>query len=195
MQAGKLGVTIFVSLLIYFCFMRTYYLILFDRLMAVDKVWKMCLHKPLDHLIQKENFLLLVKYCFIIVLSGYMITCSSIIYMFGCVCVYVVEGELVLQWAKEVMWTFRVREREWPQGPGLKPDSCPLLFSLARARADRWSVKWICYCLVWFGSIWKKTPDYSPRCHRTHYRSVWNLLWSAFLFLFHSACLRLLNIQ
>lgn len=38
MQAGMQGVTIFVSLLIYFCFMRTYYPILFYLLMPVDKV-------------------------------------------------------------------------------------------------------------------------------------------------------------
>lgn len=38
MQAGMQGVTIFVILLFYFCFMLTYYPILFYLLMPVDKV-------------------------------------------------------------------------------------------------------------------------------------------------------------
>lgn len=37
-QAGMQGVTIFIILLFYFCFMLTYYPILFYLLMPVDKV-------------------------------------------------------------------------------------------------------------------------------------------------------------
>lgn len=81
--------------------------------------------------------------------------------------------------------TVRVAERDWP----CSADSCPPVFGLAWSRADRWSVKWICYCLVCFGRSWKRPADYSPRCHCTHYRSALLLLTAVFFFcLFRLPC-------
>lgn len=41
---------------------------------------------------------------------------------------------------------------------------CVHVFVLAVASGDRWSVKWIPYWSVCFGSSWKKPTDYTPRC-------------------------------
>ncbi len=42
--------------------------------------------------------------------------------------------------------------------------ACVCVFVLAVASGDRWSVKWIPYWPVCFGSSWKKPTDYTPRC-------------------------------
>lgn len=81
--------------------------------------------------------------------------------------------------------TLRVTERDWT----CSADSCPPVFGLAWSRADRWSVKWICYCLVCFGRSWKRLADYSPRCHCTHYRSAFLLLKAVFFFCLFQAAL------
>ena len=64
---------------------------------------------------------------------------------------------------------------------------CVCVFVLAVASGDRWSVKWIPYWPVCFGSSWKKPTDYTPRCvthtHMlTHHCSLLLAFMSAYVY-------------
>lgn len=81
------------------------------------------------------------------------------------------------------------------------------VFTLAQPEADRWSAKWICYCLVCLGSPWERHTDCCPRCLQyahtitdtyTHsYRNVWLIFSHLFsLLLWYSiACLQTFTIS
>lgn len=50
------------------------------------------------------------------------------------------------------------------RAPLRKANLRPGVFTLAQPEADRWSAKWICYCLVCLGSPWERHTDCCPRC-------------------------------